>query len=193
MITRFGRTPLGVFRRSPLGVFIRSYNLSGNGYNVGERFDNPYDSELDQHAYLFNPLDYVLGQEVAFITEYFRRRFGISYVLRASYSTGTKFTLITYLGNFINSPIPNMYLSNTDDHSLYSNGFKSLQDWELNLDNLVVSGLSTGTVETDIPYATLSPFFGSTISFVLAESDDVDNIVGTKNFKQTAIPVLKVN
>ncbi len=174
---------------------VRSWRtIPSAGACYGNRSDSPWGTpafyQSSQNSIL------ILGSNIG-ANGLSRVRIGMSYTLAASYAVGTLFKLTTFLGSFLSAPVPVVYLSNSDDAGLYTTEMlvppgKAAQDWELNVDNLIVSGLASGTVETDIPYATLSPFFGNTISFVIAEAGEIADDPGPGNrvFKQTAYALL---
>ncbi len=115
-----------------------------------------------------------------------RRRFGQSFQLAASYAPGTIFTLAFTLSQVSTQgdPFsPQVFLSNTLDVTQYSGNFwpnaatpKAVWDWEDNLDNNLGSlPALLGTWNLNVPFALLSPLFGTGFSIIVGSSADFAN------------------
>ncbi len=118
-----------------------------------------------------------------------RDRVGATFIL-GTYSIGTTFTLSWQLSpNAITAGyLPAVYLSAADNHGLYTNSStKTVWDWEADLGSLlgVLAANDTLVHTINIPYATLSPFFGTNISLVLGMNKDLDNSGARVNANST--------
>ncbi len=106
-----------------------------------------------------------------------RYRLGITFQLSPSYSANTQFRLYVPAVSFFNDLepwTPRIYLSNTDDASLYtSQQNKAAWDWESNL-NVLIGGFPYGSLANYIPitYAMLSPRFNARASFILGSDKE---------------------
>ncbi len=188
MLSRYGRSPCGAFIRSPCGQLTRA-NPDGTTTPIpvyisaiGLREDNPFGTALHYYSFVIVPPNLVVPSNIgqSSVGVIARVRFGFSLALAGTYPVGTVFTLNVILTDFNSSPAPKLYLSSTDDHTLYSSSFPRLgQDWELHTDILLASGLLSGVNSIDIPYATLLPHFGQTVSFLLGEHSEFNDIEKT--------------
>ncbi len=119
----------------------------------------------------------------------FRERLGATFKLDGAYAPTTLFSFRSiftfWQGQATVEPyMLFLYLSNTDDAALYSTMTgKTAWDWEDNLDTLI-GQFATNVLDQSIqiPYATLSPFFGGNVSFVMVTDRDRDGSGGIPRY-----------
>ncbi len=209
-IARIGRSPCGAAFRSPCGaltdgsIFKRSLSdslsLSENSVGVryilpifsnrSSRFDNPFGTQSGNIT--TNNTLLVVGNVLqGFPVGNFRDRHGYTFAIDSSYPGATGFFLETNLQSFGNSPVPEIYISNADDHSLYTvQTNKTAWNWEAHLNTLLFTGLATGT---NLNTINLTPYLGTNISLILGEHSELNNTgVNDRKFQISANPALRI-
>jgi hypothetical protein len=151
--------------------FFPGFTIAGSAIQLWTEQDNPYGTLISSSS--FTPTDFVsLGKEAfggAFPTYINRWRYGISFTVPSYSGTPNSVKLIfpTYaMGNVLESFLPAIYLSNTDD-SAFATG------WQNNINNFCGYGVyidspSTPYYQTiSIPVSLLSP--GRKFSFIIGQ------------------------
>lgn len=173
---RFGRAPAPF-----VPVTIGYTNMCFSG-----RQDSPYLTPVSGTTVstTTKPVgSYLFGKQASAASGGFtnRKRFGMSFPIATSYPGATgcilKITMTSFLDT-LESFVPEVYASNTDDHALYSTGSKSGWDWELNANTLLTPALSYGVTTQQtivVPMTLIAAAAGSHLCFVVGESLEILN------------------